>query len=490
MLCVFQLPIADGRSFTSNGSARLTRPYWQNPEIARSFVRCFGPMSRRDRWNHLDEDWIDELFYCEARRAIRFPGLERNTCGIYGCAFRRLLHDGKALTRVEIGFHVALNASLDADRAVEFIRNILELPTMVAQFPGPFVERPLHKQSTSIARLYEQATQPVDTPSIPRGLITDTTPLLLIEHEGHELKNLPDIAESLALQYAKESSLSWLTFTYGSHLLPIWFLNKEGLSAEQARQLRLALLRVNAYRQVLNHILRLIGRKVISYEPHTEAGDDLERFLNKSTRYLNAKSWTKAHQRSISTAIATLETQIAESERALLLAELQGARRQIQKKLREYVEKTERSEGKTIVVLNGNASIGEFIIEGERHMTTTNIHFGQNNTFHGDAIAAGHIENSFNTASNSVDDNVKEALEELTVEVSKLCERIPDTETQQQTARKLKTLVEEAASTAPDNSMLKVTGEGLIKAAKTVAGMAEPITKAVKVVLTLFGLAL
>ena len=51
----------------------------------------------------------------------------------------------------------------------------------------------------------------------------------------------------------------------------------------------------------------------------------------------------------------------------------------------------------------------------------------------------------------------------------------------------MKSFVEEASASKPNRSLLKVTGKGLIEAANAVAEMVQPISKAVKVVLSLFG---
>jgi hypothetical protein len=71
--------------------------------------------------------------------------------------------------------------------------------------------------------------------------------------------------------------------------------------------------------------------------------------------------------------------------------------------------------------------------------------------------------------------------------VGKLAEKLGPSEAQA-AARDLETLVSEATVDKPRPSILRVTGEGLIEAAKTVAEMAGPISVAVQAIFGLFGI--
>ena len=56
---------------------------------------------------------------------------------------------------------------------------------------------------------------------------------------------------------------------------------------------------------------------------------------------------------------------------------------------------------------------------------------------------------------------------------------------QEKAAKNLEKLTKEATSPKPDRQWYEVSAEGLLDAAKAVAGMAAPITSAVKAVLSL-----
>jgi hypothetical protein len=72
----------------------------------------------------------------------------------------------------------------------------------------------------------------------------------------------------------------------------------------------------------------------------------------------------------------------------------------------------------------------------------------------------------------------------LSTEVANLAKELPDAKAEA-VANDLSTLTSEALASAPRRKIYEVSAEGLMEAAKTVAGMAEPITRAVKVVLAL-----
>jgi hypothetical protein len=100
-------------------------------------------------------------------------------------------------------------------------------------------------------------------------------------------------------------------------------------------------------------------------------------------------------------------------------------------------------------------------------------------------VTAQNIRDSFNKASGpGVADELKEKLQALTIEVGKLATKLPPDDAEK-VSRDLHTLASEATSKAPRKAWYELSGQGLIEAAKTVAAMAGPVTKAVKAVLSL-----
>jgi hypothetical protein len=97
------------------------------------------------------------------------------------------------------------------------------------------------------------------------------------------------------------------------------------------------------------------------------------------------------------------------------------------------------------------------------------------------------IADSFNTIKNAdCGEGVKQALTKLTELVDQLQQDVADKETRDTLNSDLQALVTEATKAEPRRKWLKLSGEGLIDAAKTVASMTKPITTAVAGLLKLF----
>jgi hypothetical protein len=85
---------------------------------------------------------------------------------------------------------------------------------------------------------------------------------------------------------------------------------------------------------------------------------------------------------------------------------------------------------------------------------------------------------------------LKTALTSLEQLIRQLVQRFPDDADKQAIANKAEAMTKEAIAPKPDKSMLKVTGRGLVEAAKTMADLAAPIATAVAAVLSLLGASL
>jgi hypothetical protein len=107
----------------------------------------------------------------------------------------------------------------------------------------------------------------------------------------------------------------------------------------------------------------------------------------------------------------------------------------------------------------------------------------------GSVSVTGNMENSLNTinhfSDNGAQPNLKARLKELHAVIKQLIPELSKDEAET-VSRDLKSLTDEVTSSRPRKSMFEVTAAGLVDAAKTVASMTEPVTKAVKAVTDLF----
>lgn len=107
-------------------------------------------------------------------------------------------------------------------------------------------------------------------------------------------------------------------------------------------------------------------------------------------------------------------------------------------------------------------------------------------------IDAERIDNSFNTFNGTnPKEDLKNAVAVLHEEVKSLVAKLPqDSPQKEEVLTNLETFTEQTSKKKPLGDVLKVTGKGLVEAAKTVAEMVGPISTAVMGVLKIFGLAL
>jgi hypothetical protein len=116
----------------------------------------------------------------------------------------------------------------------------------------------------------------------------------------------------------------------------------------------------------------------------------------------------------------------------------------------------------------------------------------ENSTVNGPAInnVEGFIGSINNIVNNSpVSDEVKQAVRQVVREAEALMLQMGDGRADKRDLirRRLDTFSQEAVAKEPDKPMLKMSGESLIAAATTVAGVAKPVKEAVEAVLALLG---
>lgn len=112
------------------------------------------------------------------------------------------------------------------------------------------------------------------------------------------------------------------------------------------------------------------------------------------------------------------------------------------------------------------------------------VNVGNGNTFQGDFIAAGTIQDSFNRANEASNNDIKEKLQILCRQVEEMSKGLPK-DTAVEISNDLSTFVNEVAKDQPRKKWYELSADGLIEAAKTCAGMASPVINTVKEILAL-----
>lgn len=108
-------------------------------------------------------------------------------------------------------------------------------------------------------------------------------------------------------------------------------------------------------------------------------------------------------------------------------------------------------------------------------MTKINVKIGDNNSINTIAVAGEYIKDSFNQADSAdISNDLKSVLKELAVAVGKMSEQLLDAEANQ-AARDLKSLTDEATSSAPRQKWWELSIEGLKQAAQNVGEIGKPV---------------
>lgn len=488
MLVVLQFPIPDGRRFGPDEGGIATRPNWLSPRVAVStdFVRGFGPMTPRAR--PADPAWTDDDNFILARRAVRFPNLIG--CGLADsglptawkikCAFRRLFHDGCSVARVEVGFDIGTTLlpapPIDAEGLV---RALLLMPAVVGpRHAGPSTTKCLVLQGRSLASQFARGSSATQSPA-STPLVTDGTPLVIVDATGETAAKLPENATDASAASSQRVGIRFASTATPYGRIPTWYLGpKIDADPQYLRNLRLCLLHLHAQEESLDQILSWAESGAFSFVPETDAGDRLESFINRATRFMSRDNvyglQTVALRAAWDASAAVERTTIPITRQA----RLDGMRQQIRAKAERFIAERERQRP----ILGG-------------------LHVGDTVTFSGGVfngpvagtVHAKKMEDSFNAfVATKPTPELQDQLEALYKEVGILVDELNKTAPKDaaDVTDAVATFTAEAAKKEPNGITLRAIGQGLVSAAKGFASVAVPIATAVAGVLKIFGLAL
>jgi len=488
MLLVVQFPISDARPFASAATSRLDVPDWPDPRTYGSpqFVRRFGPALARRRGP--DAAWMDERFYCNARRAIAFPDLR--TVRLHAgepvmmpvCLFRRLFCDGsRSVVRVEVGVGDHRSTPIDQlgpRHVAPLIRDLLALDTEVFDQARGMVRAKLSEQGQRLARLYAFATSrrtPGVISTAEMRLVQFGLPMAIAEFDDIELTGFPDEVAMVDSAIAGDAELGFLNLRTSWGPIPIWLLRRGTTPEAELRSLRLCLMRLHAERECLELVIGHIASERIAIEPGTDAGDRLERYLDDSTRLVQKDRTRAVQQSQIVSAMSASERVETPFATDVLSDRIAGIKRQVRIKVERYANERGASRAVTQVTVESG---GVYVNEG--------VYAPQGN-FYGTVVGkviADQISGSFNTVANSpASTETKDAIASLKTSVEEMIPKLDNEADAKKAARSFETLSNEVASADPVEGIVKAAGETLVQIGNSVGELAKPISTAVNAVL-------
>ncbi|MCC6930547.1 MAG: hypothetical protein IT359_16285 [Gemmatimonadaceae bacterium] len=412
MLLALQLPFADLRPFSPDETGRLTVPAWPLAEPDKEFVRGFGVVTERARGGV--DSWAGEEVYCRASRAVKFAprdaahaSQENGSSRISAkCAFRRLLYDGSAVGRLEVGlaFGASGSPSNTQGRAigvVEMVEQLATAPVRIKSVHGHEVQLPLVDVGATFIERYARATTRADW--VPRArhgpsLVRAGAPLAILEYRAKQLRQLPTNRRVLATGDAS-IALSFCRVVRGKGRdgFGVWLIGHgDGVDRDRLRQLRIHLLRLHAEKEALRLTLRAMIDRSIAITPGSSATDDLADYLEELFKLLTKHTRFGLAQSPLLGVAQQFDDQISMGERDTLLSQLSRLKGRLDRTMQRFSDASGR-----IVISQGANATAYVFPGGSMSGNTYNVSGGQvgavgdnatasNNTFvQNNALAPG-----------------------------------------------------------------------------------------------------
>jgi hypothetical protein len=477
MLVTLQFPIADARGFDAYPDLRLGIPDWPDPAtgVQRQFVNHFGPAVERRR--DPDLSYPDEKKFCFARRALRFASTPVD------CAFRRLLSDGAAVVRTEIGLRPkrgahAAQATATSEACLAFVASVCAVPTLVG---GEAEARPVIRQGNALARLFARATTPRragDGLKRAMNLVEAGTPLIVVELDAEcEWPNEPAGFTVVEPEKIGGAALHFGRLATPFGAVPLWIL-QAGADRAQGRLLRLCLLRLHAEQEALDLMIKQMKRGRIprdgpvADDTTARVTDLLDRYFNEKTRLLKREEWHGLSQSAVLAAFDAAESVTPASTRLTRAQGYAGARQQVWKKLEDYAARRAAIREVKITYVQKGGTVVET-------QYTTNVS-GTGNIVNV-AQYMSDVKNSVNNnlAGSEANDQVRDLLTQLTQQLEAISTKV-EPKVLKQMGQDLTTLSAEVSSPEPRRKWYELTLNGLKEAAEAVGEIATPIIATVK----------
>jgi hypothetical protein len=288
MFLILQFPFGDLRGFAES-NRRLQNPTWPEPSNWQ-YVHSVGGIKQRNRPGLLN--WIGETKFCSADNAIKFSGekadFELGNGINFRVSFRRFFFDGRVSGKFEIGLRVNFTGSsvnLNADGFAGLLKKLFLHPVRIpGQNDGRSVS--LINAGRFLAALYcvSSSTRLSAEESLDNErLIRAGSPLLFIETSVHEKISHRQALRVAGLDVSKvRLSHLWLNKAkICTRDVRCWIMHDVDEQSDYARELRIALLRLNASRVGLQAVVDGLLKKLAVPGLRTEASQRLQHYLNR-----------------------------------------------------------------------------------------------------------------------------------------------------------------------------------------------------------------
>ena len=320
MFVIFEIPLADARTFLAKDSPSLL-PYVNPPNDPNYtyFTRSFGETQKRGQGGV--QNWPNENFFGQSKRGLRFksrlgdhilgPDYSKNTIKWVS---RRLFHSS-VIARLEIDFSFSGHPK-DAPAFKQTLIDLLNLDVRIPHINDQNnvvqkgeINAPLKDVSSAVAlRLLYSTTRHGDVPS--QWWISAAEPFLIVELDKKYIPLLPKDAVHISRFQKFDTDIYYfkLQVVPYPHIrnIEVWILfsSHQNISGEYRtilRNFRLNISRFITERRCLQIFLSHIANQRIKLEKQGQNIELLETYLKKSLdliesgKGLNLSKTTRSH---------------------------------------------------------------------------------------------------------------------------------------------------------------------------------------------------
>jgi hypothetical protein len=293
MFFSLHFPISDLRKFISH-TGLLEVPGWPLPTADSEFVRYFG--NTRTRMQGGLGGWIGENVVCEASRALKFNSRLIFDNTVRFKSYKFFYFDGLSTGRFDIGISSLWPYALQISGAEthKLLIQLISEEVFIRNEKGENISSKLIHSGKHLARLYQRASTCTSfQETIQPWWVQSGSPIIILEYRqlrGLSIK-IPDSYHKhtikLSSKFGFDVTGSFVPFEGGK--IKLWVIkhNNDKSSRRKAHELRIYLSRLHAEHEGLRLALRAIMNGKIKVLSGTTEAENLQFFLNRTTKLIN-----------------------------------------------------------------------------------------------------------------------------------------------------------------------------------------------------------
>jgi len=335
----------------------INQPNWkfiEDSDVMSKFIRSVGPIDIRKTGSKS----VSENYYSKAKRGIRFlqlPAIKASDDGneiniTLRPQFRRFFFDGTVCGKYEIGFSFELkkNQLITSQSFNELFTSLSECRVKI---PIPYkikVETTLLDCGRYLAEQYLYAT------SHRKNIIQDHLqgvypgfPCIYLEKLDSEIIDGNFIKDSVFVKQPKGVSIGLTKLKINNKLIKVWYSDIDpGMKTIIAREVRIAILRLNVFREALHFVFKKIEENKILPNPRSNESEELQSFFKDCFGQYLRKVPEKLADSDYETMALQIEDKLAVVNRNQLeynLRKVIDIRGNYFNSIKEYLEKLQSS---------------------------------------------------------------------------------------------------------------------------------------------------